>query len=251
MIKRRVIPAIDRGKDFGDFGADAQRLFIQETGQHIEPLCHHIRTQNHFGDHVALADVGGGNGILAKAVLAALGKEYPYLTVDLFDIDESKFANGETRIAHIVHDAYYPLEKQYDALIARSMLHYNTPAEQRHIISEMAAGTQPGGLVTIVQPIPVSAEDKKEVNGLYRLLCTMKGISQKHWLRLPELVGMVQEAGLSLHEVRVLEDGFYTIDGFYKRRYALSHDEVTSVRSSLAGREGICMPTSIITALKR
>ncbi|MEK6950698.1 MAG: class I SAM-dependent methyltransferase [Nanoarchaeota archaeon] len=245
------IQRIDRGKDFGRFGLDARRLFVDETRYHIEPLCEHIRKYKSLGDLVEIADVGGGNGILAKAVLDELGEEYPHLTIDLLDLDDSKFPNGEKRIRYVVHDAREPLGKQYDALLARSMLHYNTPAEQKQIIAEMATGTRAGGLVTIVQPTPMSRKNKKEINGLYDLLCGMKSSNKKCWLTLAEITRLVERSGLQIQESKWLENGKYTVDGFYKERYKLSDEEIEKVRTYLAGRPGVYMPTSVITAIRR
>ncbi len=109
--KARKIQQVDRGRNFGNFGPDAQRLFLEETVQQIAPLCQHVRTYKERGGRIEIADVGGGNGILAKAILAEMGEEYPYLTVDLIDIDESKFPNGEKRIRYLAHDAREPLGK--------------------------------------------------------------------------------------------------------------------------------------------
>lgn len=251
MRKKNKIQRVDRGKNFGDFGVDARRLFMDETENHIELLCQHIRKYRSLDDVIEIADVGGGNGILAKAVLDELSREYPHLTIDLLDIDDSKFPNGEKRIRYIVHDAREPLGKQYDALVARSMLHYNTPSEQRKIIEEMAAGTKSKGLVTIVQPTPISRRDKREINGLYDLLCGMKSSNKKYWLTLAEITKLVEDSGLQIQEIKSLEDGKYTVDGFYKERYNLSGEEIGKVRTYLAGQEGVYMPTSVITAIRR
>ncbi len=245
------IQRIDRGKDFGDFGLDARRLFTDETEYHIEPLCKHIREYKSLDDVVEIADVGGGNGILAKVILDELGEEYPHLTIDLLDIDDSKFPDGEKRIRYIVHDAREPLEKQYDALVARSMLHYNTPSEQKRIIEEMAKSTRLNGLVTIVQPTPTSKRARGEINGLYNLLCGMKGSNKKYWLTLAEITRMVEKSGLQIQEIKSLGDGSYTVDGFYKERYNLSGGEIERVRTYLTGQEGVYMPTSVITAIRR
>ncbi len=251
MTKKKKIQRVDRGTDFGNFGADARRVFIDETADHIAPLCQHIRGCKTVDDLVEIADVGGGNGLLAKAVLKELGEEYPHLTIDLLDIDDSKFPNGEKRIRYVVHDARTPLEKQYDAVVARSMLHYNTPSEQRRIITELAGGTAPNGLVTLVQPTPTSRKDKREINGLYDVLCGLKGSNKKHWLTVAEIIRMVEKSGLQLQEVKSLKNGSYTINGFYKERYNLSDEEVERVRTYLAGQVGVYMPTSVITAIRR
>ncbi len=251
MKRREQIQRVDRGKAFGSFGVDARRIFIDETTAHITPLCQHLRQHNTIDDTIEIADIGGGNGILAKAILNELGEEYPHLTIDLLDIDDRKFPNGEKRIRYITHDARQPLEKKYDALIARSMLHYNTPSEQKRIIEEMTKGTRPNGLITIVQPTPPSRTDKREINGLYNLLCTMKGSNKKYWLTLPEITRIVEESGLQIREVKSLEGGSYTIDGFYRERYNLSDGDVEKVRTYLAGQEGVFMPTSMITAIRR
>jgi len=251
MTRKKKIQRVDRGKEFGDFGVDARRLFVDETRCHLEPLCRHIRKHKNLDDIVEIADVGGGNGILAKAVLGELGKEYPHLTIDLLDIDDSKFPNGEKRIKYIVHDARKPLKKQYDDLVARSMLHYNTPCEQKQIIEEMATGMKPNGLVIIVQPTPISRRDKREINGLYDLLCGLKGSNKKYWLTLAEITSMIEESGLQIREIKSLENGSYTVDDFYRGRYKLSGEEIEKVRKYLAEREGVYMPTSVITAIRR
>ncbi len=131
------------------------------------------------------------------------------------------------------------------------MLHYNTPPEQKRIIGELASGTKLKGLVTIIQPTPTSRSDQGEINGLYNLLCSLKGSNKKYWLTLPEIIRMVEESGLQLQEVKSLEGGSYTINGFYKERYALSGGEIKKVQTYLAGEEGIYMPTRVISALRR
>ncbi len=69
-----AIQAVDRGKDFGNFGADARRFFFDEVPEQLAPLCARLS----FADETPLfiGDWGAGNGILSRALAQHLTHPY-------------------------------------------------------------------------------------------------------------------------------------------------------------------------------
>ena len=242
MKNIKKIQRIDNGTQFGSFGKDAKRLFIDETGEHINSIISYLKSRNSL-DNIRICDLGGGNGILSKAILKEAGEKYPKLSIDVLDIDESKFCYDNPRINYKKYDARSGLKEKYDIIVARCLLHYNTPDEQRKIFENISQGIKADGLVEIIQPIP-SYKNKRRIQGLYNLISEMKDSNHKYWFLISEILSIIDSVGLKIINIEKYSNK-YSINGFYKKRYSLDKNEVKLIIDYLQS-DSIEVPTYII-----
>ena len=240
LVKK--IQAVDNGQKFGSFGKDAKRLFIEETSEHIGPILKYLDTRGPL-DKIKICDLGGGNGILSKEILKEVGDKYPQLSIDILDIDKSKFGYDNPRINYKEYDARCSFKEKYDLIVARCLLHYNSPNEQRKIFKNISDGLKPDGLAVIIQPIPYN-KDKLKVQRLYDSFSKIKKSNKKYWLNLSELTVIIGSKGLKITNIQE-HPKKYSLNGFYKKRYSLNETELKHIKRYLSS-EIIEIPTYII-----
>lgn len=230
------IARIDAGETFGEFGPDGKDFYQDRTGQHLEPILQHLRGS--ASGYLHVADVGGGNGILARELRHELEE---HLNVTVLDIDTTKFRD-DRHIDYIQHDVREPFPDMYGVTMARNVLHYNTYEAQRDIVENMANATMPGGLVAVIQSAP-QTDQQDDVNALHRWLTEQTDSNSKHWSTGDEIIDMLPG------EVEVETfDKTFSLEGFYQQRYNLDDDQLDEARKIL-GSEEVYLPTYRLTAV--
>lgn len=251
------IQKIDNGTCFGYLQPEARRFFVEEAGKHIESFCEELSV---FEGRVRIADLGGGNGILAREIAQKMGDK---VSVDILDIDTSKFPKSnapdnkpliksdEPSINYIEHDVRFPVDKPYDALIARSMLHYNSREDQFRILRNIPGNIEgEDSFFTIIQPAPTGRERGK-INRLYQWLAEKSNTPPKYFLTAQEILGALSaDSRIRVYAHEILPAVPLTVGGFYKGRYKLSDSSAGELESLLCGKP-VCLPAHIITAIKK
>lgn len=239
----------DRGKDWGGFTRGiAKQIFSESISLHIAPLVDHIVRSYSPGTSIRVADLGGGNGIVAKALLSELAA-YPNLTVDVLDIDQSKFFSDTDRLRYVKHDARSPMPKRYDAIMCRYVLHYNTHPDSSRILRAIRGGLSSDGLANVVCDVPINPDEKGRADGLFRLLDFMVGSCRKYWSTQQELEAMIRKEGLRIVGVTRSAALPHDADSFYRERFGLNQEQCEAVNGFLGGNPIMMSATSFL--LKR
>jgi len=238
----KQIQSVDKGNKFGLFGDGAKRIFFEESEEHLKPVYKFVESKR--GNTIKIADLGGANGILAKILVS----KYKNLEVDVLDVDASKFKCKIPKINFKFQDARNPLGNKYDCIIARCLLHYNSPKDQIKIFKNIKDALNPNGIAVIIQQMP-SEKEMDKAQYLYDLLSSLKGSNKKYCLSLKTTIRLIGFGGLKLKHFKKLNGGIYSLRGFYKGRYSLSEDQLEELECSI-GCNSIKMPTYVLTLIK-
>ncbi len=123
--------------------------------------------------------------------------------------------------------------------------------EQRKILFNARNRLQRNGLLTVIQPTPRNPSERGHVQRVYDWLAAHSRGHQKHWLLTSELFAMIEATGLNVEDVRTLNGGACTIEGFYRQRYSLSDADVQAFERAFDWEKGVTLPTTVITARAR
>lgn len=251
-------PTVDQGHRFGHHPGDAKGYFVDQTPDqfwNFRELIDKAYRFHHLDTDLRIADLGGGNGIVADYLINLYNRSFKSLEIDVLDLDEEKFKDDlDRRIHFIKHDICLPRSEKipsYDALVVRCALHYNLPKDQFRIIHNLYTyfGSHNRHSPTIIiQPAPSTEESQERINNLYQWLAEETGAIRKYWLRASQIKESLRKTRLFKGRLREVTHFGYpmTIHGFYSERYNLSKKQEKEF-SKLLGDMAVCMPTHIFT----
>lgn len=156
-----------------------------------------------LASHRTVMDLGGGNGLLLSAVLAAA----PHLSGVLLDLPGAieAAARGEggplPRCRLVAHDFFKPLPACADLILLKRVIHDWDDAEARHILRHASDALEPGGSVVVLDALlrPGDAPDQVKLLDLHMML--LPGGRQRGEA---EFRALFAAAGLRLQAVRTL-----------------------------------------------
>ncbi len=226
---RKQLERADAGKSFGYFGGQAtKQIYLDSTATQICDFVSRLQNKHSPMAQLRIADVGGGNGIVARALRGALS-EYQNLSIEVLDYDPSKFNAEDPKIIYTQHNALTSLTKHYDGIISRYVLHYNSPADQIKIIRNISNGLSEDGLVCLIDAFPLDEEQITKATRLHKELATLAGANAKYWSLEGETQQLLQNANLRILSASKQP---YSHDlEFYKPRYNLNEEQTRAIES--------------------